>query len=193
MADTQVMEEEISLPHKETPPIIPIDFNLDGGHNDSHGRKNSIMSLSPTLKERRRQTLKYFAQTQDLNKEEIMDFLQNEIRRKTPMDKSHANTDDDDDYSDCKDDFDSDVDENDHELDDNNIKDRDSENEEELMINNGEEPSWKELLLDDSTRQQFEELAREYVGNIAEDKRKLQNEHYQLQQKYLKLQESNKV
>ena len=153
--------------------------------------ENSITPLSPSLKERRRQTLKYFAQTQDYN-EQIMDFLQNQVRRK-PYDND----------SDCKDDFDSDVDvdvdenelENDHLNLDNNIdivQDRGSEND-ELIIQNGEEPSWKELLLDDSTRQQFEEFARKYVGNIADDKRKLQNEHYQLQQKYLKLQETNKV
>ena len=211
--------EELILPDKASPPKIIDDFSLDNpaGNKSSHSRKNSFTSLSPTLKERRRQTLKYFAQTQDLDKEEIMDFLQNEIRRKTSMDNvnnmaemiNHNEND-----SDCKDDFDSDIDENeleknfildgdinnqpnidkidDFSLDNNTLQDRDSEND-ESKIKNGEEPSWNELLLDDSTRQQFEDLAREYVGNIAEEKRKLQNEHYQLQLKYIKLQESNKV
>lgn len=226
MADIDQMEE-LTLPDKASPPKIPNDFSLDnpaGLNNNSHSRKGSFTSLSPTLKERRRQTLKYFAQTQDLDKEEIMDFLQNEIRRKTSMDNVNNNNlaemiNHNENDSDCKDDFDSDLDENELEknfildgdddninkqnldkLDDfsldnnnnNNLKDRDSEND-ESMIKNGEEPSWNELLLDDSTRQQFEELAREYVGNIAEEKRKLQNEHYQLQLKYIKLQESNKV
>ena len=241
-AESNNVEEmdDFVLPNKATPPIIPNDFSLDGSRPAS--RKGSFTSLSPTLKERRRKTLKYFAQNEDLDKEEIMDFLQNEIKRKTSIDNNNNdnlaemmnnlnnNNNNIDNDSDAKDDFDSDIDEhqlhknfilddddknndnddidknNDNILSDNMIVDnfkldRDSENdleeeeeeeEDDGMIKNGEEPSWNELLMDDSTRQQFEELAREYVGNIAEEKRKLQNEHYKLQQQYLKLQESNK-
>eukprot|EP00484_Ammonia_sp_Unknown_P025410 CAMPEP_0197024978 /NCGR_PEP_ID=MMETSP1384-20130603/5433_1 /TAXON_ID=29189 /ORGANISM="Ammonia sp." /LENGTH=803 /DNA_ID=CAMNT_0042453451 /DNA_START=25 /DNA_END=2436 /DNA_ORIENTATION=+ len=162
-------------------------------------------SLSPQLKERRRQKMKYFASTDDLNKSEIMNFLQNEIKRKTSMNENENEHENEIDIeSDCKDDFDSDAaeheDDGEEHIEENathvhvNMKENaQADDESDVLIRNGEEPSWNELILDDSTRQQFEELAREYVGNIAEEKKKLQSEHYQLQQEHLKLQETNKA
>lgn len=72
----------------------------------------------------------------------------------------------------CKDDFDSD----------------DAESTED---NDGDGIS--DLMMDDATRQQFEELAREYVGSIAEEKKRLQNELQSLQFECIKLEETKKV